>query len=265
MQLKYYLVDAFADLPFQGNPAVVFILERWLPDHIMQAIAAEMNLSETCFAVTKGLAYKIRWFTPTTEVKLCGHATLACAHILYEHHGVTSAFINFQSRSGLLTAAACKYGISLDFPAVAPNPISLTTDIVHAMGATPSEAFACEDLILVYSDASEISILEPNMTELAKLPYRGISATAPGNGNGYDFVCRFFAPASGINEDPVTGSTYTNLAPLYSSKTGKNTFFARQCSTRGGNVRLQVNGDRVHISGKAITVAEATMTLPMSF
>jgi PhzF family phenazine biosynthesis protein len=265
MKLAFYQVDAFAERPFQGNPAAVFILESWLPDQIMQAIAMEMNLSESVFCVRKDDGdFRIRWFTPTTEVKLCGHATIATAHVLYQHYGVERTPLTFHSRSGQLIASPDSFGICLDFPADPPSPIRVTMAMAEAMGAAPSEAFTSQDefLILLYSDASEVEILSPDLAKVKELPYQTVVATAPGNGNGYDFVSRMFGPAIGIDEDPVTGATHTRLTPLYSMKTGKDEFFARQCSSRGGDLKLALQGDRVFISGKAVTVVEGHMELP---
>lgn len=261
MNQSIYQVDAFANTIFEGNPAAVCLLDRWLPDLVMQAIAAEMNLSETAFVVKREDDYRIRWFTPTIEVDLCGHATLAAAHVLYEHIGVAKAALKFQSLSGLLIATPIDGQISLDFPASELSTVTLNDDVLRALGGSPISAHASDDLVVVYSDATEIAILDPDIPALATLPYRGICVTAPGNGNGYDFVCRMFAPAAGINEDPVTGSAYTKLGPYYAKALQKNVFRARQLSKRGGDVGVKVDGNRVHISGAAVTVMEATLKL----
>jgi len=263
MKFTFYQVDAFADQLFQGNPAAVFVLEDALPDQIMQALAGEMNLSETAFAVKRSDGdFRLRWFTPKREVKLCGHATLATAHVLYQHYQHPREPICFHTQSGILITTPDDFGICLDFPATVPSPIKVPLDALEAVGGSPRDAYETDDLILVYSDASEVAILEPDFAALTKLPYRGICVTAPGNGNGYDFVSRFFAPSMGIDEDPVTGSAHTKLTPLYALRTGKDSFFARQVSQRGGDLQLHLQGDRVFISGKAITVFEGTMSLP---
>lgn len=255
MELEIYQVDAFANAIFEGNPAAVCILEEWLPDFVLQAIAMEMNLSETTFLVKKDDGFRIRWFTPTTEVKLCGHATLAATHVLYKHLGCPPEPIRFSSLSGTLIAHKTPEGlISLDFPANPPQPVELTQEIQLALGGAPTEALAAEDLIVVYSDATEIDIITPDFSRIAQLPYRGLVVTAPGNGYRYDFVCRFFAPRAGINEDPVTGSAFTELAPYYSHVLGKQQFFAKQVSKRGGEVYVSIEGKRVHIAGAAKTV-----------
>lgn len=262
MNLDVYQVDAFATTAFTGNPAAVCVLQRWLPDFVMQAIAGEMNLSETAFVVKKGEEYRIRWFTPTTEVRLCGHATLASAHVLYQHLQIPKQPLRFRSLSGLLVASPGDDDtICLDFPAASPQPTDLSAEIFDALGGDPLEALAADDLIVVYSDATEIDILSPDIAKMAALPYRGVCVTAPGNGNGYDFVCRFFAPACGIDEDPVTGSAYTELAPYYHRRLGKTQFSARQVSKRGGDVGVEVQGDRVLLSGSAVTVMKGSMLL----
>lgn len=263
MKLDIYHIDAFSNQLFQGNPAAVCILDEWLPDAIMQAIANEINLSETAFSVRRPDGdFRIRWFSPAAEVKLCGHATLATAHTLYHHLGHPMEPIRFHSASGPLIALADEYGICLDFPTQHCDPIEVTEDMEQALGYVPREAYAGEDLILMLSDASEVSILEPRMDLISMLPYRGICVTAPGNGSGYDFVCRFFAPSIGINEDPVTGSAFTKLAVIYALKMGRMEFFARQVSARGGEVRVNLQGNRVFLSGAAHTAMQSTMVLP---
>jgi len=262
MNLDIYQVDAFANAVFEGNPAAVCIIESWLPDMLMQAIAGEMNLAETAFAVKKDDGFRIRWFTPKEEVKLCGHATLATAHVLYEHFNHPKSPIRFRSMSGVLIATPSENGqITLNFPSNPPKLTPMTTDMQEALGGEPLGALADDDLIVVYSDATEIEILTPDFVKIAQLPYRGVVATAPGNGQRYDFVCRFFAPAIGINEDPVTGSAFTELAPYYQQHFGKSEFRARQVSKRGGDVSISIVGDRVHISGGAKTVMKGTLFL----
>lgn len=265
MKLDLYHIDAFAEQIFQGNPAAVCVLDHWLPDAIMQAIAAEMNLSETAFCVRRGDGdFRIRWFTPTTEVALCGHATLASAHVLFEHLNYNENTLRFHSLSGPLTATqlAGDLGIQIDLPSQPVSPTECTTEIKRAFDANIKEVYAGEDLVVLLSDPSEVHIFEPDYRRLATLPYRGICISAPGNGNGYDFVCRFFAPASGINEDPVTGSAFTKLAPIYALKLAKSEFNARQISSRGGDVNVVLADERVLLSGRAITVMQATLTLP---
>ena len=263
MKLEIFHVDSFAEQIFQGNPAAVCILEEWLPDQIMQAIAAELNLSETAFCVKRSDGdFRIRWFTPTTEVKLCGHATLASAHVLFEHLKYEGSLIKFHCLSGVLTTERSQYGLSLDLPIEPVKPVVVSKMISDAVCAQVQEAYEADDLVVVLSDASEVEIYEPKLDRLANLDYRGVCVAAPGNGNGYDFVSRFFAPQSGIAEDPVTGSSFTMLAPIFALKMGKTEFMARQVSTRGGNVHVKLVDDRVIISGHAQTVMQSTMTLP---
>lgn len=262
MELEIFQIDAFAHSTFEGNPAAVCILDEWLPDMVMQAIAMEMNLSETTFVVKKEDNFRIRWFTPITEVKLCGHATLAAAHVLYKHLGLPKQPIRFHSLSGILVAHATPEGlISLDFPSHPPKPIQLTHEIISAVGGAPVEALVGDDLIVAYSDATEVEILTPNFTAIKSLPHRGVIVTAPGNGYKYDFVCRFFAPGAGIEEDPVTGSAFTELAPYYSQKLDKHQFFAKQISKRGGEVHVTLDGNRTHIAGSAVTVMQGRLFL----
>ena len=263
MRLDIYHVDAFASQVFQGNPAAVCILDEWLPEAIMQAIASEINLSETAFVVKRSQSeYRIRWFTPITEVALCGHATLAAAHVLYTHKAQPAEPVRFQSQSGPLVAFQDEFGICLDFPSQSCEPIDVSRSMETATGFLPKEAYAGEDLVLVLSDASQVSIMEAGLDAIAEFPYRGVCVTAPGNGTQYDFVCRYFAPRVGVDEDPVTGSVFTKLALIYALKLGKTDFYARQVSSRGGDVHISLQGNRVFISGPAKTVMESKMILP---
>ncbi len=270
MELTVFQVDAFSNEIFRGNPAAIFVLDEWLPELIMQAIAGEMNLSESAFVVRKGNDFRIRWFTPTAEVDLCGHATLASAHVLHQHLSEPLGVLKFHSNSGILTTLSDGNAITLNFPTATLTEVSLDKNIAKMVGGSPKEAYKCDDLILYYDDASEIEVLTPNLSELAKLPYRGICVTAPYNGlsnnspfdakaSEIDFVCRFFAPAIGINEDPVTGSAYTALTPLYASKMKKTEFRAKQISRRSGELQLQLLESRVEIKGKAITSMQGTL------
>lgn len=261
MKLDIYQVDAFASSLFEGNPAAVCVLDKWIDDVLMQAIAMEMNLSETVFLVKKDNSYHIRWFSPTQEIDLCGHATLASAHVLFEHCGFDEPSIQFVSKSGPLAASRQGPLICLDFPARPIAPIAMQERFAAALGGNPLAAFEGEGLVITYSDASEVEILEPDINAIKQLPYPGICVTAPGNGNGFDFVARYFGPAIGIDEDPVTGSAYTELTPYYAEKTGKSSFVARQVSKRGGNLQLQYDGNRVFIAGQAITAMHGVLDL----
>lgn len=259
--LEFYHVDAFSDSIFHGNPAAVIILDDWLPDMVMQAIAAEFNLSETTFTVNKNGNYRIRWFTPTTEVQLCGHATLATAHVLHNHLDVPRQTIRFQSLSGLISTTPEGEGYTLDFPANPAHPVAMPDGLRDALGGNPRETLLSDRLVVVYGDATEVTILEPDFAKIARLPFSSICVTAPSTDPDIDFVCRYFAPACGVNEDPVTGSAFTVLAPYYVSKMGKTAFSARQVSRRGGNVRVSMEGERVKITGRARTVMKGVFFL----
>lgn len=255
-------IDAFAERPFEGNPAAVCILEDWLPDATMQAIAEENNLAETAFCVAEGEGYRIRWFTPTREVDLCGHATLAAAFVLFEQ-GKSGAgdVITFQSHSGLLAVARAGDLLTLDFPARPPKPLSRLPDaLIRGLGAMPERVLAGPDIIAVFETKADVLGLDPDFRALAEIDTRGIIATAMGD--SVDFVCWFFAPRFGIDEDPVTGSAYCALAPLWSDVFGKNELTAMQLSKRTGHVRCAIAGDRVKISGTAIKYLEGTIAVP---
>ncbi|SHE78557.1 phenazine biosynthesis protein PhzF family [Mariniphaga anaerophila] len=252
MKLKLFQVDAFAEKTFSGNPAAVVPLEEWLPSHLMQNIARENNLSETVFFVPRGTNFEIRWFTPTTEVNLCGHATLAAAFVLFEHIGFNGKEIVFHSRSGKLTVKKEEKLIVLNFPTSEINAIKLPENSAKAFGIEPQQCFkGRENLLFVFRNEKEIQNLEPDFSCLMKMEERGIIATAPSV--DYDFVSRFFAPREGIDEDPVTGSAHTVLIPYWSQKSGKTKLVARQISKRGGTLYCKNLGNRVEIGGNAIT------------
>ncbi|MCJ8166787.1 PhzF family phenazine biosynthesis protein [Pontibacter sp. E15-1] len=253
MKIKLYQVDAFTHTLFGGNPAAVCVLEEWLPEVTMQHIAAENNLAETAFVVPDGDGYKIRWFTPTLEVDLCGHATLASAHVLFNYYGHPSAVLRFHSpRSGVLTVENKGYALTLDFPVDEVQPVEVPAALVQAFGAAPQEAYRGKtDYLLLYSTQAEIAAMQPDLKAVASVGGRGVIVSAPGD--EADFVSRFFAPQAGIDEDPVTGSAHTTLAPIWSLKLGKTVLSALQLSKRGGELRCEMAGDRVKISGKAVT------------
>jgi phenazine biosynthesis protein PhzF family len=268
MDITFYTVDAFADKPFCGNPAAVMVLENGLTEVQMQAIAAEINLSETAFVVAKGSSaneYGIRWFTPTAEVDLCGHATLASAHVLFEHYGVKTQRIIFHSASGPLPTEINKQQLlELDFPANPTSVIATPAALVEALGIEPLQVRIGGPRMLVVVASSEIvAQVTPNFAKLGDLEQRGICVTAPGTDrhSNYDFVCRYFAPAIGIPEDPVTGSAYTALVPYYAQTLNKMALSARQLSARGGDLSLSLEGNRVKIAGKAITVSKGCFYL----
>ena len=248
-----YQVDAFADHVFEGNPAAVCILKKWPTDQWMQNIAMENNLAETAFLVANGDQFEIRWFTPELEVDLCGHATLASAFVLFEYEGFQGAKINLHShRSGPLSVEKTEDGLLvLDFPADQVNKIPPYEALINAIGKEPVECWKGKtDYMLIYGSQDEIESLEPNFLMLNEVEARGVIVTAPGR--DVDFVSRFFAPQSGINEDPVTGSAHTSLSPYWANRLNKNLMRARQISQRGGNLYCEYKEPRVRIGGRAV-------------
>ena len=254
MKLPIYQVDAFASRAFTGNPAAVVPLQSWLADDVMQGIALENNLSETAFLVPDDGGFEIRWFTPQTEVDLCGHATLASAHVLFSRLGFDEPVIRFASRSGPLTVARDGDRLVLDFPARPPAPCDTPETIVRAFGEEPQACLEADDFVVVFEEESQVRDAKPDMSALLELDCRGVVITS--RGEACDFVCRFFGPAVGIPEDPVTGSAYTELVPYWSGVLGKRTFRARQLSARGGELHCELSGDRVKIAGYATMFLE---------
>jgi PhzF family phenazine biosynthesis protein len=252
MKLQTYQADAFAASLFKGNPAAVVPLAEWLSDELMQQIAAENNLSETAFFIPEGDHFQIRWFTPRTEVNLCGHATLATAHILFNELAFKGEQIEFESKSGLLKVAKSGDKLQLDFPA---DPVSLENtnpEIENALGASPIATYKGKTKHLLLFDKEEtIRNMRPNFHLLKQTDTRGIIVTA--KGITVDFVSRFFAPKVGIDEDPVTGSAHTLLVPFWANLLNKNELTAQQLSERGGQLWCTLSGDRVLIAGKAVT------------
>ncbi|GAA4364910.1 PhzF family phenazine biosynthesis protein [Hymenobacter saemangeumensis] len=266
MTTPLYHIDAFAQTPFSGNPAGVCPLTSWLPDGLMQQIAAENNLAETAFFVPRaeaGAEYEIRWFTPAAEVDLCGHATLASAHVLWQHLGFAHEQVTFHSQSGPLRVRREESGrLVLDFPSRPPQPLTAhPTGLADGLRATPLHVLAARDLVAVFSSEAEVLALKPDFAQLLGIEYLGVIATAPGSG-GVDFVSRFFAPRVGINEDPVTGSAHSTLIPYWAAKLGKNALRARQVSPRGGDLWCALREDRVDIGGYAVTYALGEIHLP---
>ncbi|MEQ8423332.1 MAG: PhzF family phenazine biosynthesis protein [Cyclobacteriaceae bacterium] len=252
MKLKLYQVDAFAEKVFTGIPAAVCPLENWLPDEVLQNIAMENNLAETAFYILDGDHFHLRWFTPKVEVDLCGHATVATAHVLFNHEGHPGNSVSFQSRSGLLTVTRKKDLLTLDFPTDTLEEISLIPELTEGFNIEPTQAFKGKtDLLLVFKNEDDIIALNPDFRKVGQLKARGVIATAPGK--EVDFVSRFFAPQCGIDEDPVTGSAHTTLTPFWSSQLNKKELNAIQLSSRKGFLRCVNAGDRTRISGKAKT------------
>lgn len=257
MRIPIYQVDAFAAVPFTGNPAAVCPLEEWLPDAVMQQIAAENNLAETAFFVPQGSGYGLKWFTPVVEIDLCGHATLASAFVLWEKLGYTGERISFETRSGTLTVSRQGELLALDFPTRAPEACEVHPALLVALGGSPREVLASRDYLVVYDSEEEVRALNPNMNAVAKLDRFAVIATAPGK--QHDFVSRFFAPAQGIPEDPVTGSAHCTLTPYWSAKLGKKTLRAKQISPRGGELLCEDRGERVSIAGQAVLYLEGSI------
>jgi len=261
MGLTIYHVDAFTDSIFKGNPAAVCILPEPRDDAWMQSVAQEMNLSETAFLQARGSDYSLRWFTPLVEVDLCGHATLASAHILWERGLLASdAAGRFHTRSGLLTARRDGEWIELDFPSLPDRKIPLPRGLVRALGAKPRYLGRSRfDYIAELESEKAVRKLKPNFTLLSALPIRGLIVTAKASTAPYDFVSRFFAPRAGILEDPVTGSSHSVLGPFWKNRLGKTELLGYQASKRGGTVRVRVGDRRVFIGGKAVTVLQSEL------
>ena len=252
MKQKIYQIDAFTDTLFSGNPAAICPLNEWLPDNILQKIAMENNLAETAFYVKQDNEYEIRWLTPTVEVDLCGHATLAAAFVLFNFENYIGNEISFYSkRSGKLNVSKQGEYLTLNFPSDIFEPIDLSSALINAFDIKPIEAYKGKtDYLLVFENESQIKSVIPNFETISKLDARGIIITS--KGDNVDFVSRFFAPQSGINEDPVTGSAHTTLTPYWAKKLNKNELTAMQLSDRKGNLKCKYLNDRVEISGQAV-------------
>lgn len=252
MKQALYQVDAFASTLFSGNPAAVCPLNEWLPDKLMQQIAMENNLAETAFYAKEGNSFRIRWFTPKAEVDLCGHATLAAAHVLFSHEGFTGNEISFHSRSGELRVRRHNDLLTLDFPTDTIERVALTDELNACFPIRATEAWKGKaDFMLIYESESMIRILQPNLHAISRLGTRGVIVTA--KGEKCDFVSRYFAPQYGIDEDPVTGSAHTTLTPFWAERLGKTEMDAQQLSMRKGDLHCVLKGERVEISGKAKT------------
>jgi len=260
MQLKLYQIDAFAQEIFSGNPAAVVPLKEWLPEKVMQNIAMENNLSETAFFINEGKQYHIRWFTPETEVNLCGHATLASAHAIFNHLGFQEEEIIFNSRSKVLKVRREGEFIILDFPASGLERYDLPQNIEKALGIRPLAGYkGREDLLFLFNNEDEIKSVNPDFRILKTLDTRGIIVTSPSS--EFDFVSRFFAPREGIDEDPVTGSAHTVLIPFWSERLEKKELNAKQISKRGGILKCRDLGSRVEIGGTCVTYMTGIINL----
>lgn len=253
MKLPIYQVDAFTAQLFGGNPAAIIPLNEWLPAPEMQKIAIENNLAETAFFITQGDHFELRWFTPEFEIDLCGHATLATAHILFTELGYEKEIIHFHTqKAGTLTVSKADDLYTLDFPSRPVVNCKVPDGLIEAIGGKqPIATLSARDYLLVYETEADVLSLKPDFSVLAKIDPMGVIVTAKGDNS--DFVSRFFIPAAGINEDPVTGSTHCNLIPYWAEKLGKNKLHTFQVSTRRGELWCELKGDRVLMSGKAIT------------
>ena len=261
MNIDLYQVDAFASKPFEGNPAAVCPLEAWLDDTLLQAIATENNLSETAFFVPTESGYHLRWFTPSVEVDLCGHATLAAAWVIYNALGDSAETLQFQTKSGQLFVKREGDELAMDFPAKTLEPLAMHAEVAAALGGIEiEELLISDDIVVVVNDAQMIESLKPDMQQLKRLPGRGIVVTA--KGNDVDFVSRWFGPKVGVEEDPVTGSAHTSLAPYWATQLGKNALTARQGGARKGMLGCEVASDRVIIKGHVAPYLKGEITLP---
>jgi PhzF family phenazine biosynthesis protein len=259
LRIPVYQVDAFTSRVFAGNPAAVFPLKKWLPDEQMQSIASEMNLANTAFFVPNQNGYDLRWFTPTVEVPLCGHATLASACIIFHDLAPAAQSIRFETKSGALIVTRDGDLLSLDFPSRPPSEYEMVPELIAALGSQPEAVLNSRDFMAVYASEDEVRTLKPNLEKIAQLDRFGVIVTAPGK--QVDFVSRFFAPAQGVPEDPVTGSAHCTLIPYWSKRLGKKKLHAQQVSTRGGELWCEDRGERVTISGKAVRFLEGSIYL----
>ncbi len=257
MELRIFQVDAFTTKLFSGNPAAICPLKAWLDDDILQKIALENNLSETAFFIGSEGRYDLRWFTPVAEVDLCGHATLAAAWVLRFELGETASRVTFQTRSGALHVSNDGDIFTLDFPKQPPLPCDPPPGLIEALGVEPLAVFAAEDYLVRLENEQAIRDLQPDFAGLKKIPLRGVIVTAPGD--RVDFVSRWFGPKVGVDEDPVTGSAHTTLAPYWKMELGRKELRAEQVSVRGGQLTCKVQGERVFITGRAIKYMEGRL------
>jgi predicted PhzF superfamily epimerase YddE/YHI9 len=262
MRLPIYQVDAFTDKLFGGNPAAVCPLDAWLSDATMQAIAGENNLAETAFFVRQGGDYELRWFTPTVEVDLCGHATLASGYVVFRFLAPQRETVSFHTReAGTLTVARDGERLVMDFPARPAARCEPPGGLLKALGGAPREVLRARDHLVVYESAAEVATLKPDLVALAQVDCWAAIVTAPGE-NGVDFVSRYFAPTQGIPEDPATGSSHCTLAPYWAKRLGRSQLEARQLSPRGAALQCTLDGDRVRIAGHAVLYLKGEIDAP---
>lgn len=260
VKIPVYQVDAFTSRVFAGNPAAVCPLVEWLPDETMQAVAAENNLSETAFFVRNGNGFHLRWFTPEVEVDLCGHATLASAYVLFDLLGEQGDQLRFTTKSGELIVRRRNDMLALDFPARPPEPTRPCVGLIEAFGLKPQAVLSARDYLLVFDTEEEVRKMKPDMELLKGIDRFAAIVTAPGD--DCDFVSRFFAPAKGVPEDPVTGSAHCTLIPYWAQRLGKDKLLARQVSKRGGELHCELLGARVEIAGQAALFLQGEIVLP---
>jgi PhzF family phenazine biosynthesis protein len=258
--MKYYVIDAFAEELFEGNPAGVCIMEKWLSEDIMQKIAIENNLSETAFAVKEDDGYRLRWFTPGGEIDLCGHATLATAYVIANFYESNVDRFKFQTLSGELMVVKKDELYEMDFPSRMPEEFTLTEQMVEALGVRPIETYLSRDLMFVLEKEEDVQQASPDFSKLNKLP-DGVGVLITAKSEKYDFVSRCFFPKLNINEDPVCGSAHCNFIPYWAKRLGKDEMAARQLSKRGGTIYCKSIGDRVKISGTAVLYATADIQI----
>jgi predicted PhzF superfamily epimerase YddE/YHI9 len=260
MKIRCFQIDAFAARPFRGNPAAVCLLDAWLPDPMLQNIAAENNLSETAFVVARDDgSYDLRWFTPAVEVDLCGHATLAAAFVLFKNVIPSAGVVCFRSRSGELPVVRERELLTLNLPARPAAACAAPDALVRGLGKAPLEVFKARDYLAVFASEADVRALSPDFNLLKTLDALGVIVTAPGT--DCDFVSRFFAPAAGIPEDPVTGSAHCTLVPFWAQRLGETTLHARQVSKRGGELLCRLDDDRVRIAGKAVLYSQGQIEI----
>jgi len=260
MNIPLFQIDAFTGRVFAGNPAAVCPLPGWIDESLMQAIAAENNLSETAFFVKKNSFFELRWFTPATEVDLCGHATLASAFVIMKFIEPRLTEVAFETKSGTLTVTRSGDRLTMNFPAKPPAPCTAPDDLVAGLGRTPQAVLGSDDYLAVFATEDEVRALAPDFTALSRLNLRGVIVTAPGR--GADFVSRFFAPGVGINEDPVTGSAHCILIPYWSARLDRTRLHALQVSKRGGELFCELKGDRVLIAGECAFYLRGEIVVP---
>ena len=262
MRLPIFQLDAFTTRRFAGNPAAVMLMDRFPGDAVLQAIAAENNLPETAFLVPDDGEYRLRWFTPTTEVPLCGHATLASSAVVMERLEPGRRRVTFHSASGPLTVRRTDAGYVMDFPARRSDPIQTPPGLAEALGAIPIEVVADRfNYLALLESARVVRGLSPDIAAIARLDRGGLIVTATGDG-GYDIVSRYFAPAKGIPEDPVTGGAHCALVPYWAKRSGKAAFRAYQASPRGGEITCRLDGDRVELEGTCVFYLEGEVEIP---